>query len=72
MEEHDHVREIYAASAGRLVSQIYAMTGDFAEAQDAVQDAFARAVARPGKFAGTWSTFICGTTTATAATARSG
>jgi RNA polymerase sigma factor (sigma-70 family) len=52
VEEHDFVREIYAASAGRLVSQVYAMTGDFAEAQDAVQDAFARAVARPGKFAG--------------------
>ena len=33
----------YAASARRLVSQVYAMTGDLAEAQDAVQEAFVRA-----------------------------
>ena len=39
----------YAASARRLVSQVYAMTGDLAEAQDAVQEAFARAVASPAK-----------------------
>ncbi|GAA2857221.1 RNA polymerase subunit sigma-24 [Actinoplanes cyaneus] len=41
------LRDLYAASAGRLVAQIYGMTGDFAEAQDAVQEAFARAVAKP-------------------------
>lgn len=41
------LREVYAASAGRLVAQLYGMTGDFAEAQDAVQEAFARALARP-------------------------
>lgn len=33
----------YAASSRRLVSQIYAMTGDLAESQDAVQEAFVRA-----------------------------
>jgi RNA polymerase sigma-70 factor (ECF subfamily) len=33
----------YAASFGRLVGQLYAMTGDQAEAQDAVQEAFVRA-----------------------------
>ena len=41
------LREVYAASAGRLVAQLYGMTGDFAEAQDAVQEAFARALAQP-------------------------
>lgn len=35
--------EFYAASVGRLVGQLYAMTGDLAEAQDVVQEAFARA-----------------------------
>lgn len=41
------LRDLYAASAGRLVAQLYGMTGDFAEAQDAVQEAFARALTRP-------------------------
>lgn len=41
------LRDIYAASAGRLVAQLYGVTGDFAEAQDAVQEAFARALSRP-------------------------
>jgi RNA polymerase sigma-70 factor (ECF subfamily) len=35
--------EFYAASFVRLVGQLYAMTGDRAEAQDAVQEAFIRA-----------------------------
>ncbi|ARP71056.1 SigE family RNA polymerase sigma factor [Streptomyces pluripotens] len=33
----------YTASVGRLIGQLYAMTGDLAEAQDVVQEAFARA-----------------------------
>ncbi|MEU9732470.1 SigE family RNA polymerase sigma factor [Streptomyces sp. NPDC048002] len=33
----------YAASVGRLTGQLYAMTGDLAEAQDVVQEAFVRA-----------------------------
>jgi RNA polymerase sigma-70 factor, ECF subfamily len=33
----------YAASFSRLVGQLYVMTGDLAEAQDAVQEAFIRA-----------------------------
>jgi DNA-directed RNA polymerase specialized sigma24 family protein len=33
----------YAASAPRLVRQLHAMTGDLTEAQDCVQEAFARA-----------------------------
>jgi RNA polymerase sigma-70 factor (ECF subfamily) len=35
----------------RLVTQVYAFTSDLTEAQDAVQEAFARAVARPGALA---------------------
>lgn len=46
------LREVYAASAGRLVAQLYGMTGDFAEAQDAVQEAFARALAKPAAVSG--------------------
>jgi RNA polymerase sigma-70 factor, ECF subfamily len=34
---------LYTASFPRLVGQLYAMTGDRAEAQDAVQEAFIRA-----------------------------
>jgi RNA polymerase sigma-70 factor (ECF subfamily) len=33
----------YAASVGRLIGQLYAMTGDLTEAQDVVQEAFIRA-----------------------------
>lgn len=35
--------EFYAASFRRVVGQIYAMTGSLAEAEDSVQEAFARA-----------------------------
>jgi RNA polymerase sigma-70 factor, ECF subfamily len=45
----DEFTEFYAASFGRLVGQLYAMTGDSAEAQDAVQEAFVRAWAHRGK-----------------------
>ncbi len=41
--------EFYAASFQRIVGQLYAMTGDHAEAQDAVQEAFVRAWAQRGK-----------------------
>jgi RNA polymerase sigma-70 factor, ECF subfamily len=41
--------EFYAASFGRLVGQLYAMTGDRSESQDAVQEAFVRAWAHRGK-----------------------
>jgi RNA polymerase sigma-70 factor, ECF subfamily len=39
-EEFD---SFYAASVDRLVGQVYALTGDRGEAQDAVQEAFIRA-----------------------------
>jgi RNA polymerase sigma-70 factor, ECF subfamily len=45
----DEFTEFYAASFRRLVGQLYAMTGDGAEAQDAVQEAFVRAWANRSK-----------------------
>ncbi|GAB3964740.1 sigma-70 family RNA polymerase sigma factor [Plantactinospora veratri] len=41
---------MYAASAARLVAQLFAVTADYAEAQDAVQEAFVRALTRAGRF----------------------
>lgn len=46
------VAEVYHACYRRLVVQLYAFTTDLVEAQDVVQEAFARAVARPNGFAG--------------------
>ena len=40
----------YSASYARLVGQLYAMTGDWAEAQDVVQEAFIRAWDRRSHF----------------------
>lgn len=40
----------YAVSYPRLVGQLYAMTGDWAEAQDVVQEAFIRAWDRRSRF----------------------
>jgi RNA polymerase sigma-70 factor (ECF subfamily) len=45
-----YVREIYEASYRRLVAQAYAVAGDRVEAEDAVQEAFARAVAAGDRF----------------------
>lgn len=42
------VTELYHAAYRRLVAQLYAFTSDVTEAQDVVQEAFARALARPG------------------------
>jgi RNA polymerase sigma-70 factor (ECF subfamily) len=47
--DRDEFTSFYAASFQRLVGQLYAMTGDQAEAQDAVQEAFVRAWARRSK-----------------------
>jgi RNA polymerase sigma-70 factor, ECF subfamily len=41
--------DFYAASFRRLVGHLYAMTGDRAEAQDAVQEAFVRAWSHRGR-----------------------
>ena len=47
--DREEFTSLYAASFPRLVGQLYAMTGDRAEAQDAVQEAFVRAWARRGQ-----------------------
>jgi RNA polymerase sigma-70 factor, ECF subfamily len=47
--DREEFTSFYAASFHRLVGQLYAMTGDRYEAQDAVQEAFARAWARRGR-----------------------
>ncbi|WP_436788540.1 SigE family RNA polymerase sigma factor [Yinghuangia sp. YIM S10712] len=41
--DEDAFDVFYTASVGRLIGQLYAMTGDLAEAQDVVQEAFIRA-----------------------------
>ncbi|MFK3984576.1 RNA polymerase sigma factor [Micromonospora sp. NPDC050397] len=41
------IGELYQACYRRLVTQVYAFTVDLTEAQDVVQEAFARALARP-------------------------
>ena len=45
-----YVREVYETSYRRLVAQAYAVAGDRVEAEDAVQEAFARAVAAGDRF----------------------
>jgi RNA polymerase sigma factor (sigma-70 family) len=47
----DAVRELYDGCYRRLVGQLYALTWDLGEAQDAVQEAFVRALAAPRRFA---------------------
>lgn len=47
--DREEFTSFYTATFHRLVGQLYAMTGDQAEAQDAVQEAFVRAWARHGK-----------------------
>lgn len=49
MTEDDY-RAFYASAFARLVGQVYLLTGDFAEAQDAVQEAFVRAWSRRRRF----------------------
>ncbi|MCW3816525.1 sigma-70 family RNA polymerase sigma factor [Micromonospora sp. DR5-3] len=46
------ISELYAACYRRLVVQLYAVTGDLHEAQEAVQEAFTRALVAPRRFAG--------------------
>lgn len=47
--DREEFTSLYGASFPRLVGQLYAMTGDRAEAQDAVQEAFVRAWAHRGR-----------------------
>ena len=50
--DREEFASFYAASFHRLVGQLYAMTRDQGEAQDAVQEAFVRAWAHRGKIDG--------------------
>jgi len=43
MQNADDFDEFYATTSRRLVGQLFAMTGDLQEAQDAVQEAYIRA-----------------------------
>jgi RNA polymerase sigma-70 factor (ECF subfamily) len=52
VSEGDVVGEVYAGCFTRLVAQVYAVTGDLNEAQEAVQEAFIRVLAAPGRLAG--------------------
>jgi RNA polymerase sigma-70 factor, ECF subfamily len=47
--DREEFTSFYAASFPRLAGQLYAMTGDRAEAQDAVQEAFVRAWVHRGE-----------------------
>lgn len=46
MRDEEGLRELYAASYRRLVGQLSALTGSVSEAEDLVQEAFARAAPR--------------------------
>ncbi len=50
LEAREAVRQAYSAYYRRLVAALYAMTGDYAEAQDVVQEAYARALTRSRAF----------------------
>jgi len=50
LEAREAVRQAYQAHYRRLVAALYALTADHAEAQDLVQEAYARALARPKQF----------------------
>jgi RNA polymerase sigma-70 factor (sigma-E family) len=52
VSDGDLISELYAGCYRRLVVQVYALTGDLNEAQEAVQEAFTRALAAPRRFAG--------------------
>jgi RNA polymerase sigma-70 factor (ECF subfamily) len=47
----EFVRETYDASYRRLVVQLLAVCGDQAEAEDAVHEAFVKAIGQPSRFA---------------------
>jgi RNA polymerase sigma-70 factor, ECF subfamily len=46
MASDDGFDQFYQSTFGRLVGQVYLVTGDLGDAEDAVQEAFARASAR--------------------------
>jgi RNA polymerase sigma-70 factor, ECF subfamily len=50
LEAREAVRQAYSAYYRRLVAALYGMTGDYSEAQDVVQEAYARALTRSRAF----------------------
>lgn len=50
MQSDDRIREVYDVSYGRLVAQVFAICGDQHEAEDIVQDAFAKALGNAARF----------------------
>ncbi len=51
MADEDTVRELYEGCYRRLVGQLFAVCGHRGEAEDAVQEAFVKAVEKPRRFA---------------------
>ena len=50
MDAEDAVRQAYQVYYRRLVAQVFGLVGELAEAEDAVQEAFARVLAAPRSF----------------------
>ena len=50
VESEDPIQRCFDASYRRLVGQLYGVCGDLSEAEDAVAEAFARAVSRRRTF----------------------
>lgn len=50
MNGSSQLNELYDASYGRLVLQLYALCGDLADAEDAVQEAFVKAIGQGRRF----------------------
>lgn len=50
MDRQEVVRELYLAHGAGLVASVYGLIGDYAEAQDVVHEAFARALTAPASF----------------------
>jgi RNA polymerase sigma-70 factor (ECF subfamily) len=50
VDADETVRQAYEVYYGRLVTQVFGLIGDLAEAEDAVQEAFARVLASPRSF----------------------
>ncbi|TCC40455.1 RNA polymerase sigma factor [Kribbella speibonae] len=51
MADGDTVRELYEGCYRRLVGQLFAICGNLGEAEDAVQEAFVRAIEKPRRLA---------------------
>ncbi|WP_405055875.1 SigE family RNA polymerase sigma factor [Kribbella sp. NBC_01505] len=47
----ESLREVYDGCYRRLVGQLYGLCGNLTEAEDAVQEAFVRAIEKPHRFA---------------------